>query len=86
VIGSDGEAIFYGVLDILAKPVFGAILLWGHRNIDPRRLGLHIRDYDDEIIHHEKSDKSGAINTAATTTTTPTQHNVVDNTTASTVI
>lgn len=48
VIAPDSEAVFYGVLDILAKPVFGALLLWGHRNIDPARLGLHIRDYDDD--------------------------------------
>ena len=48
VIAPDSEAVFYGVLDILAKPVFGAILLFGHRNIDPARLGLHIRDYDED--------------------------------------
>ncbi|KJZ75184.1 hypothetical protein HIM_05378 [Hirsutella minnesotensis 3608] len=46
VIHPDPEVVFYGVLDILAKPVFGAILLFGHRNIAPARLGLHIRDYD----------------------------------------
>lgn len=44
VIPSDSEAIFYGILDVLAKPGFGALLLWGHRNIDLARLGLHIRD------------------------------------------
>jgi bacteriorhodopsin len=47
VISPDSEAIFYGILDILAKPVFGALLLWGHRNIDPATLGLHITDYAD---------------------------------------
>ena len=31
-----------------AKPIFGALLLWGHRGIDPARLGLSIRDYDDD--------------------------------------
>lgn len=44
VIASDSEAIFYGILDILAKPVFGALLIWGHRNIDITRLGLNIRE------------------------------------------
>lgn len=44
VISADGEAVFYGVLDLLAKPVFTALLLWGHRNIDPSALGLHIRE------------------------------------------
>ncbi|CAJ2499718.1 Uu.00g025710.m01.CDS01 [Anthostomella pinea] len=43
VIHPDSESIFYGVLDIMAKPVFGALLIWGHRNIDPANLGLHIR-------------------------------------------
>jgi bacteriorhodopsin len=47
VIGADPESIFYGVLDIMAKPVFGALLIWGHRGIDPSRLGLHIRDYEE---------------------------------------
>ena len=44
VISPDSEAIFYGVLDILAKPVFGTLLIIGHRNIDPRILGLNIRE------------------------------------------
>lgn len=44
VIAPDSEAIFYGILDLLAKPVFGALLIWGHRNIDPARLGLILRD------------------------------------------
>ncbi|KZF20459.1 family A G protein-coupled receptor-like protein [Xylona heveae TC161] len=47
VISPDSEAVFYGILDILAKPVFGALLLWGHRNIDPGRMGLTIRDYEE---------------------------------------
>lgn len=47
VISSDSEAIFYGILDVMAKPVFGALLLWGHRNIEPTRLGIHIRDYEE---------------------------------------
>ncbi|TVY37641.1 Protein FDD123 [Lachnellula occidentalis] len=45
IIAPDSEAVFYGVLDILAKPVFGAMLIIGHRNIDPATLGLHVRDY-----------------------------------------
>ncbi|TGO07840.1 hypothetical protein BTUL_0242g00050 [Botrytis tulipae] len=48
VIAPDSEAVFYGVLDVLAKIGFGAILLFGHRNIDPAHLGLHIRDYDEQ--------------------------------------
>ena len=48
IISPDSEAAFYGVLDVLAKPVFGALLIWGHRNIDPARLGLQIKDYGDD--------------------------------------
>lgn len=44
VISPDSEAVFYGILDVLAKPGFGALLLWGHRNIDMADLGLHIND------------------------------------------
>ncbi|KAK4983077.1 hypothetical protein LTR50_007429 [Elasticomyces elasticus] len=55
VIAPDSEAVFYGILDFIAKPCFGALLIWGHRNIDPARLGLHIHDYtekDDQIHGH----------------------------------
>ncbi|KAK0267139.1 hypothetical protein LTR91_008935 [Friedmanniomyces endolithicus] len=48
VIGCDGEAVFYGILDLMAKPLFGALLIWGHRGIDPARLGLYIHDYDEK--------------------------------------
>jgi bacteriorhodopsin len=60
VIAPDSEAVFYGVLDIMAKPVFGAMLLFGHRNIDPAILGLHIRDYDDPVGHNEKNSGLGS--------------------------
>ncbi|KAI9050445.1 hypothetical protein LZ554_005609 [Drepanopeziza brunnea f. sp. 'monogermtubi'] len=48
VISGDSEAVFYSILDVLAKPVFGLILILGHRNIDPAILGLHIRDYNQQ--------------------------------------
>ncbi|KAI1465358.1 bacteriorhodopsin [Daldinia caldariorum] len=44
VIHPDGEAVFYGVLDILAKPVFGLMLILGHRKISSSQLGLRIRN------------------------------------------
>lgn len=44
VITSDSEAIFYGVLDVLAKPVFAFLILWSHRNIDFNRFGLSGKD------------------------------------------
>jgi len=53
LISPDSEAAFYGVLDVLAKPVFGALLIWGHRNINPGALGLHIHDYTEKDIQFE---------------------------------
>ncbi|KAI4859982.1 bacteriorhodopsin [Hypoxylon rubiginosum] len=44
VIHPDGEAVFYGVLDVLSKPVFGFLLIWGHRKISSSSVGLRIRD------------------------------------------
>jgi bacteriorhodopsin len=62
VIAPDSEAVFYGILDICTKPIFGCLLLFGHRNIDPATLGLLIRDYDEPIYI---SEKHGVRNTAA---------------------
>ena len=41
LIHPDSEAVFYGVLDLLAKPLFGAILLFEHRGILASDLGLN---------------------------------------------
>lgn len=80
VISPDSEAVFYGILDIMAKPVFGALLLWGHRNIDPARLGLHVRDYDEvpgvsapvmHDKHHDGLTTGAHRNGVAETTTAP---------------
>ncbi|KAF2807435.1 family A G protein-coupled receptor-like protein [Mytilinidion resinicola] len=67
VIPPDSEAIFYSVLDFLAKPIFGTLLLFGHRNIDPSRLGLRIRDYDEDPMVHGgiQREKRGATQGAA---------------------
>lgn len=67
VIAPDSEAVFYGVLDLLAKPVFGALLIWGHRNIDPAQLGLHIHDYDEKDAQFagKKHTPAAADNTTA---------------------
>jgi bacteriorhodopsin len=48
IIPLDSEAVFYGVLDFLAKPVFSIALIVGHWNINPGRMGLKLRDYDEE--------------------------------------
>lgn len=39
-ITADSEAVFYGILDFLAKPVFTAILIIGHSKLDYARFGL----------------------------------------------
>jgi bacteriorhodopsin len=74
VISSDSEAVFYGILDILAKPGFGALLLWGHRNIDPRTLGLNFREYDQPIPEKQwgtSGTSNGVHRDNAVTTTAP---------------
>ncbi|KAI5204639.1 bacteriorhodopsin [Aureobasidium subglaciale] len=48
VIPPDSEAVFCGVLDFLAKPVFSIVLPAGHWNINPGRMGLKLRDYNEE--------------------------------------
>lgn len=45
VIHPDSEGVFYGILDILSKPVQCFLLLWGLRRVSHSELGLHIRDY-----------------------------------------
>lgn len=80
VISPNGEAFFYGVLDVLAKPVFGALLIFGHRNIDPARLGLDIQDYSEKDAmvsnskhhHHGTATGNGVGNGHSTTTGTTT--------------
>lgn len=43
VIVPDSEAVFYGVLEFCAKPVFSIMLIAGHWNIDHGRMGLRIK-------------------------------------------
>lgn len=91
VIHPDSEAIFYGILDLIAKPVFTFLLLWGHQTIDPGALGLSIREpglrhpgvekehYGDHAhvgSHHgPQNGHNGAQNTAYTGTTPATTGN-----------
>ncbi|KAF2157547.1 family A G protein-coupled receptor-like protein [Myriangium duriaei CBS 260.36] len=66
VISPNGEAFFYGVLDLLAKPVFGALLIWGHRGIDPARLGLAIQDYTEKDAFINSKHSNGGAGTNGT--------------------
>jgi len=54
VISPDSEAIFYSILDFIAKPIFGALLIYGHRNIDPASIGMDIMDYEGDAVVREK--------------------------------
>jgi bacteriorhodopsin len=63
VIAPDSEAVFYGVLDFCAKPIFSIVLIIGHWKIDPARLGLKLRDYSEEpnayaVPHQAVAEKS----------------------------
>ncbi|KAF7958573.1 hypothetical protein EAE96_002113 [Botrytis aclada] len=89
VIAPDSEAVFYGVLDVLAKIGFGSILLFGHRNIDPAHLGLHIRDYDEQprTFHDKDGDHhNGAHHGGAHVPVTNTGYREGQNTPAATAI
>ncbi|KAG9233694.1 hypothetical protein BJ875DRAFT_505239 [Amylocarpus encephaloides] len=83
VLAPDSEAVFYGILDLLAKPVFGGMLLFFHRNIDPVTLGLHIRDYDD-VMHPSEKSGFGSAAAAHNRVTGPANGVVAENTTATT--
>jgi len=65
VIAPDSEAVFYGVLDFCAKPVFSIMLVVGHWNIDPGRMGLRIKDYDTAPGRYSIPEKYGADGVAA---------------------
>lgn len=66
VIPADSEAVAYGILDLLTKPVFGGVLIWGLRNVDLERLGIQVRDAHVGIspspLVDEKSVEAGALN------------------------
>lgn len=80
IIAPDSEAIFYGILDFLAKPVFGALLLWGHRNIEPARLGLSIQDYEGDAVVREKRNPASSSTHPTVDATTSNGHGTTHNT------
>ncbi|KAI7782914.1 hypothetical protein LA080_012787 [Diaporthe eres] len=70
VIHPDSEAIFYGILDIFAKPVFGFLLIFGHNKIDPAQLGLIMhepgqRRSEKGLVHPEGPATTGNNGTTA---------------------
>ncbi|KAI1309907.1 bacteriorhodopsin [Xylaria venustula] len=67
VIHPDSEAIFYGVLDVMAKIVFAGLLLWGHRKTSPRDLGRNIRDPDQAAEKYHHNGEGAASNISGST-------------------
>lgn len=73
VITPSSEAVFYGVLDLLAKPLFSIMLIMGHWRIDPARLGLQFRDFEEvtpgeqKHQHHHHDNGAHTANVAAAT-------------------
>lgn len=61
VIPPDSEFIFYGILDCLLISITSLGFLGLHWNIDPARLGLYIRSYDDPIRNTVPPEARGAL-------------------------
>ncbi|GAC93584.1 hypothetical protein PHSY_001149 [Pseudozyma hubeiensis SY62] len=62
VISPDGEMVFYGVLDLLAKPVFALFHLFSLRRCNYSSLHLKsgkFSDYEDLSANHFRSMESG---------------------------
>ncbi|SNX84340.1 related to YRO2 - putative plasma membrane protein, transcriptionally regulated by Haa1p [Melanopsichium pennsylvanicum] len=83
VISPDSEMVFYGILDLLAKPVFALVHLWSLRRCNYSSLHLKsgkFSDYEDvsakqfRTMENGKGAEAGFVNhnTGATTT----NHNV----------
>lgn len=47
LLSPNGEMIFYGILDLLAGPVFLFLFLWGLRSVDYTTFGLTSGKYND---------------------------------------
>ena len=54
VINPTGEMIWYGILDIIAGPLFLFFFLWEIRGVDYHVFGLHSGKYTDHGAHVEK--------------------------------
>ncbi|KAM6530511.1 hypothetical protein FSOLCH5_000005 [Fusarium solani] len=64
-ISPDSEFIFYGILDCCLTPITSAFFLTYQWKIDPARLGLYMRTYDDPIPSSRRApakEKTGATN------------------------
>jgi len=60
-ITADSEAVFYGILDFFAKPVFTAILIFGHSKLDYARFGLSAHSArESALLTKEEAGRQGA--------------------------
>jgi bacteriorhodopsin len=59
VIAPDSEAVFYGILDVLTKIGFSAILLIQHDKIDPAVMGCKIYSLEDTHVRPDKKSTAG---------------------------
>jgi hypothetical protein len=72
--------VFYGILDLFLFLGFGALLEFGHRSIEPSRLGLRMRTYDEGLGGYQwtsASEKHASMPVGATATGHG--HNIVSN-------
>lgn len=72
VISPDGEMVFYGILDLLAKPVFAIIHLWSLRNIDYSALQLASGKYSEFTVEAQNNTASHHHHNNNTTNAAPT--------------
>jgi len=61
VIAPDSEAVFYGILDLIAKVGFGGALLWSVRDVHPGRLGVGMRGFEDEVPGAREAEKKNGV-------------------------
>ena len=66
VITPNDEAVFYGCLDFMAKPVFSIALIYGHWNISPARMGLKIQSGEQRVEEMSKKNDAPETNGHAT--------------------
>ena len=60
IISVTSEMIWYGILDILAGPIFLFIFLWELRNVDYATFGLHSGKYTDKSAYAPNTVQAGA--------------------------
>jgi len=60
VIAPDSEAVFYGILDLIAKVGFSATFLFLIKDVHRGRLGVGLRAYEEEVPGEKEAQKEAA--------------------------